>query len=295
MNRKTVAVILVALLLGGIAIYYSQAMSPKQSVSGDPPPKQPINSDSAPKVEQGMLRITTIPGDAQIFVNGERKGNSPSQEEQTFAVRLPQGDYTVEARKSDGKDYYGKKSVFVSNDSLQTINISLEKVVLPPKPYGEAPNGSVKQDNLEWLRCSIGQSWTGSTCTGEAKEYTFEQAKTAATSFNATGYGGKRDWRLPTIRELQSLRVCSTGFVSETRDLQDGGEAVSKRCNDNASKPTIDVSLFPQTPAKNYWSASPFADDADYAWSIGFNVGDAGGVSRDLNGGYGLNLVRLVR
>jgi len=28
--------------------------------------------------EPGMLRITTDPGDAQIFINGQRKGNSPS-------------------------------------------------------------------------------------------------------------------------------------------------------------------------------------------------------------------------
>lgn len=53
--------------------------------------------------DQGMLRITTSPGDAQIFINGQRKGNSPSQEGQSFAVKLPQGDYTVESRKSDGQ------------------------------------------------------------------------------------------------------------------------------------------------------------------------------------------------
>ncbi len=137
--------------------------------------------------EPGMLRITTSPGDAQIFVNGQRKGNSPSLEGQTFAVRLPQGDYTVEARKSDGKDYYGKKSVYVANDSLQTVNISLEEVKVPAKPYGQAPNGSAKLGALEWLRCSIGQSWSGSSCTGGAKEYTYEEAKAAADTFNATG------------------------------------------------------------------------------------------------------------
>lgn len=64
--------------------------------------------------ESGMLHITTDPGDAQIFINGQRKGNSPSLEGQSFAVKLPQGEYTAEARKSDGKDYYGKKSVGVT-------------------------------------------------------------------------------------------------------------------------------------------------------------------------------------
>ena len=243
------------------------------------------------QAEPGMLRITTSPGDAQIFINGQRKGNSPSQEGQTFAVRLPQGDYTVEARKSDGTDYYGKKSVYVANDSLQTVNISLEKVVQPAKPYGQALNGSVKLGGLEWLRCSIGQSWSGSTCNGAAKEYTFEEAKAAANTFNATGYGGKRDWRVPTARELQSLRVCSTGFGSHTKDLQDGSEVVSQWCKDNASKPTIDTAQFPQTPTNNsFWSSSLNVSNADYAWRAGFKDGDVSDLKHHSSG-----YVRLVR
>jgi hypothetical protein len=233
------------------------------------------------QAEPGMLRITTSPGDAQIFVNGERKGNSPSQEGQTFAVRLPQGDYTVEARKSDGKDYYGKKSVFVSNDSLQTVNISLAEVKLPAKPYGQVPNGSVKFGGLEWLRCSVGQTWSGSSCAGEAKKYNFEEAKAAATAFNVTGYGGKHDWRVPTIRELQSLRVCSTGFENETRDFQDGGKVVSIDCKKNSSKPTIDISMFPQTPVSIFWSASSLVvDNAIVAWNVHFGDGFVGRYDR---------------
>jgi Protein of unknown function (DUF1566) len=242
--------------------------------------------------EPGMLRITTSPGDAQIFVNGQRKGNSPSQEGQTFAVRLPQGDYTVEARKSDGKDYYGKKSVFVANDSLQTVNISLEEVKLPAKPYGQAPNGSVKLGALEWLRCSIGQSWSGSSCVGEGKKYAFEDGKAVADSFNATGYSGKRDWRVPTVRELLSLRLCSTGFRSEKEDIQDGGEVVSMLCKDNASKPAIDTVQFPQTPVNTFWSSSPNVSDGSRVWYVDFSNGAvSGGGNRD----GGIGHVRLVR
>jgi hypothetical protein len=237
--------------------------------------------------DPGMLRIATEPGDAQIFINGQRKGNSPEQEGQTFAVKLPQGDYTVEAKKSDGSDYYAKKSVYVSNDSLQTVNLKLEKVA---KPYGNAANGSVTIAGREWLRCSVGQSWNGSTCEGEALKYTFEQAQQTAATFNATGYGGKRDWRVPTVRELQSLRVCSTGFVSEKRDLQDGGEPVSKYCNDNSSKPTIDQNTFPKTPDSWFWTSSPYAGYSYGAWVVNF---DDGNVYDGYRGSA--NPVRLVR
>lgn len=243
------------------------------------------------QADQGMLRITTDPGEAQIFINGQRKGTSPSQEGQSFAIKLPQGDYTVEARKSDGKDYYGKKSVFVANDTLQTVNVSLERVNLPAKPYGSAANGSTVVNGREWLRCSVGQQWTGSTCAGSAKGYTFEEAQAIPNSFNATGYGGKRDWRVPTIRELQSLRVCSTGFASDTRDLQDGGGEVKKSCNDNSNRPTIDTGRFPQTPADRFWSASAYAGDASLAWYVVFDDGNVYYSGR----GYYYTHVRLVR
>jgi hypothetical protein len=240
--------------------------------------------------DPGMLRITTSPGDAQIFINGQRKGNSPSQEGQTFAVKLPQGQYTVEARKSDGSDYYAKKSVYVSNDSLQTVDLSLDKVVLPPMPYGNKPNGSVTISGREWLRCSVGQAWDGSTCIGQAKGYTYEQAKEMADKFNAVGYGGKRDWRVPTVRELQTLRVCSTGFGSEKRDIQEGGEWVSKACNDNATKPTIDQNAFPKTPLGWYWSSSPYVGGSSYAWYVDFGNGSVFNYNRSVN-----YYVRLVR
>jgi Protein of unknown function (DUF1566) len=240
------------------------------------------------QAEPGMLRITTSPGDAQIFVNGQRKGNSPSQEGQTFALKLPQGDYTVEARKSDGKDYYfGKKSVFVANDSLQTVDISLAEAV---RPYGQMPNGSVKVAGREWLRCSIGQSWSGNSCNGEALKNTFEEAKIAADTFNATGYGGKRDWRVPTVRELAGLIQCSSGKFKNSENVRDGGDKIQNTCDSNYSKPTIDTSLFPQTPESWFWSASPNEATASRAWYVYFGGGSVYYEER-ANGYY----VRLVR
>ncbi len=93
------------------------------------------------------------------------------------------------------------------------------------------------------------------------------------------------------MRELQSLRVCSTGFVSETRDIQDGGEAVSKYCNGNASKPTIDTAQFPQTPADDrFWSSSPYVGFASYAWYVDFSVGHVSDGGR--SDSYYVRLVR---
>lgn len=89
-----------------------------------PKPVAEVNQSS------GMLRIATEPGDAQIFINGQRKGNSPSEAGQTFAIKLGEASYTVEAIKlgSGPDEFYGKKTdVFVANDTMQTLTIKLEK------------------------------------------------------------------------------------------------------------------------------------------------------------------------
>lgn len=160
----------------------------------------------------------------------------------------------------------------------------------PGKPYGNTPNGSTKVAGREWLRCSIGQTWSGSSCTGAAKEYAFEEAKAVAETFNARGYSGKRDWRVPTVRELQTLRLCSTGFDRKTRDIQDGGSEVHAYCNDNAMTPTINTELFPQTSDGSFWSSSPSADQPRSAWDVNFKYG-----SPNSNGRINPRYVRLVR
>ena len=79
--------------------------------------------------DKGMLRIVTEPGDAQIFINGKRKGNSPAEAGQSFAIKLDEGEYRIQAVKSDGgpKEHYGQKDAFVANDSLQTLTIQLRE------------------------------------------------------------------------------------------------------------------------------------------------------------------------
>ena len=141
------------------------------------------------------------------------------------------------------------------------------------KPYTQAANGSVNVAGREWLRCSLGQQWNGRSCTGQARKYTFEGARAAADTFNATGYRGKRDWRVPTVRELQSLRVCSNGFGSATSYIQGNDRPVRTSCNSNSSQPTINTALFPQTPESLFWSSSFYSDNSSFAWVVYFGYG----------------------
>ena len=108
-------------------------------------------------------------------------------------------------------------------------------------------NGMVVLDTrtgLQWMRCSLGQTWSGAGCAGLANRYTWDQA----TGLNS-GHAGLDDWRLPTVYELQGL--------------------VEYRL----FNPAIDPAAFPNTPPSNFWSSSEAAYDGLYAWSVNFANG----------------------
>ncbi len=164
--------------------------------------------------------------------------------------------------------------------------------------YGSQPAGSVVIGDLEWLRCSVGQTWIGTTCIGEAKQFKFNHAQETAKQFNAVGYDGKKDWRVPTIRELLTIRTCSTGVVSARWDVKDGQERVPPYCNEGSALPPIDANQFPNTLRSWYWSSSISKDDpsliqiddSKYAFFLDFLHSNLNSYSVD---GHGA--VRLVR
>ncbi|NVK75381.1 MAG: PEGA domain-containing protein [Oceanospirillaceae bacterium] len=80
--------------------------------------------------KKGILRISTAPGNAKIFIDGKRKGNSPSEIGMSFSIELNEGEYSVLAIKPDGEhyEYKGeKKDVFVTDDTIQSIKIKLSR------------------------------------------------------------------------------------------------------------------------------------------------------------------------
>ncbi|MFZ5775747.1 MAG: DUF1566 domain-containing protein [Thermodesulfobacteriota bacterium] len=98
--------------------------------------------------------------------------------------------------------------------------------------------------DLTWKRCSEGQTWTGSTCAGEASTYTYDQANAVAVSF-----AGYTDWRLPNARELQTL---------------------AKR---RQHLPAINTDAFPNTPSFSFWASTVVALSPEVAWLVHFSNG----------------------
>lgn len=115
---------------------------------------------------------------------------------------------------------------------------------------------------LIWKRCSEGLS--GAKCEdGTVKTYNWKEAKNAAET---SKFAGRQDWRLPTIKELDTI--------------------VEYQC----SMPAINQTVFPATPALNFWSSSLYSGYPNGAWNLNFNDGVRDSCSMN----YSL-YVRLVR
>ena len=68
---------------------------------------------------------------------------------------------------------------------------------------------------------------------------------------NAAHYGGGADWRMPTVKELQSIRDYSIAYPG----------------------PTINTTYFPNTVASGYWSSTTGANGSGSAWVVNFYGG----------------------
>ena len=135
----------------------------------------------------------------------------------------------------------------------------------PDSIYTVPGDGTVTdtRTGLVWKQCLEGQS--GADCgTGSATPMTWANALAHAESHN---FAGHSDWRLPNVKELQSLvENCRTG-------------------------PSINDHVFRNQPSSNVWSGSPDAGRSNSAWSVGFYYGSASGNGYRSNDPY----VRLVR
>ena len=133
----------------------------------------------------------------------------------------------------------------------QTCNYHIVFATAPLSRFVDNGNGTVTDipSGLQWKRCSEGQTWISGTCTGSASKHTWQQALQLA---DTAIYASKADWRLPNIKELASIveQACYT--------------------------PAIDLAVFPNTPSEEYWSSTPQASDAKYAWHFDFYHGDDG-------------------
>ena len=120
-------------------------------------------------------------------------------------------------------------------------------------------NGTVTDTTtqLVWDQCVRGRATTDTACdSGSVQTYTWAAALTEVVARNSANHLGFNDWRLPNVRELESI-VKLDGAVT-----------------------AIDATVFPNTPTTGdswnrggHWTSSTYMQSADTAWLVLFNLG----------------------
>lgn len=120
---------------------------------------------------------------------------------------------------------------------------------------------------LMWMRCSLGYVWQQGSCVrDESKPAEFIWSDALQAAAGAKSFAGYQDWRMPNRKELASI--------------------VEGACFD----PAINLTVFPGTEAKGYWSSTPNNFNESFAWAVNFINGDHVSTSRT-----NLFAVRMVR
>ncbi len=262
-----------------------------------------------PPLHTARLTVRSNQYNDQAWIDGKAYGTTPIE------LTLPLGRHQVKVTKAGFADYehwlelqrdtklvaqlQRVESIDTSNDKadveavLNTSNAG-KKITVAGKTYIIYDNGTVldTQTDLLWMRCAVGQTWTGSTCTGKAKEFNWETAKEQTANF-----AGYSDWRIPSIKELRSLVYCSNGKPTYFNQGQSGWEEYIAQdrpdhfdwgCQGEPDKedhktPTIVQTVFPNTERWIVWSGSPVSSYTANAWIVHFGHGYANANYRGFN------------
>jgi hypothetical protein len=129
------------------------------------------------------------------------------------------------------------------------ISLRLVWSSAPPAAQSFTTNADgTATDNLTglvWDRCAVGQ--LGSACSNTPSLLFWHEALAAATSANASSYKGWNDWRVPNVKELESIVKL-----------------------DKLALPFIDSFVFPNSGTPDYWSSTTRVDDPRVAYQVNF-------------------------
>ncbi|MFI0398115.1 MAG: DUF1566 domain-containing protein [Thiolinea sp.] len=156
----------------------------------------------------------------------------------------------------------------------QPCRIGLIVATTPATQFHNNNDGTVTdlKTKLIWKKCLQGQTWQASdnTCiyeTDVAPMFNWKEALEQASHTNSSGgFAGAVNWRLPNIKELSSI--------------------IENACYG----PSINLEVFPNTPAGIFWSSTPYVGATEHAWSVRFNYGQ-----NSMNFKYDYYFARLVR
>ena len=153
---------------------------------------------------------------------------------------------------------------FPNQDSDHT-NIPNARSFNLPTQHSSFTTDYTTKDNVKgliWKSCSEGLS--GSNCaTGSGSSMNWYSAIDKCSVLNTmnsgSGYAGKKNWRLPTTTELETIS------------------------NYGNTSPSIDTGSFPATVLNSYWTAATASDDASKGYQIRFTYPQTDTIAKTTN------------
>ncbi|WP_246327540.1 DUF1566 domain-containing protein [Candidatus Competibacter phosphatis] len=253
----------------------------RETTKKSPPTSKPVTKpapEPAPKkpARKSAPKKSAVNYDREAWKSAEKCGTAACFE--AYLADYPKGRYARMARA---------RLKSVSAPRTPEPKTPVGALAVPPRPtqtlladrYQDNGDGTVTdvRTGLQWMRCSLGQTWQGGTCVGWAEEYTWQEAlDTAATLNRQGGYASYSDWRVPTKKELLTLIYCSSG---QPNIWNDTGQA----CQGGYERPTIYQPVFPNTPDSRYWSLGKTSYYTP--WIVSFGSGFAG-AGKEINLDY---------
>ena len=254
-----------------------------------------------PTITVNQNSKTTDKPDAELMFWDSIKNETEARGYVAYLEQYPQGRFKALAKTRIQKYSPVYASLMLDDDKKPILTLPVQNTVTHLNDSELMQQGMWRdpKTNLLWMRCSLGQTWDGATCMGEASKHTWDNAFKTIEEMNREGFGGYKDWRLPDIEELNSIRYCSDGYESmpniPTTTKTGRAKSIYIKCGSGSQRPTIDTKIFPNTKVgwEDYWSSSSDCDGSKHlAWSVSLFFGSSScGASFKTNN----NLVRAVR
>ena len=153
-------------------------------------------------------------------------------------------------------------------------------------PLGDGATVMSADGKLIWMRCSIGQRFEAGQCLGDLKKVDQRDAanEIKRLNFSAGGFAGSKEWRLPSVVELQSIVFCDQGFSDRQQKVKLAANQslmlLASCKGDSYLRPTIDPIIFPNAGKNWVWSDTQDVDKVINVWAINFASGAPAPIGR---------------